>query len=125
MTIPISSVGVTPPAVETPEVGPVAHAQASEALMQPLMPHQLAGALDHFGASVGRMDASSGLSEPRSSAVQIAPQASASDVDMPSPTMKSSMGLMLQTFNFSIDTELVSRAVSEFTGSIDALVKTQ
>ena len=125
MTLPIAPIGTAPPANEVPQVGPVMTAQALDATTQPLMPHQLAGALEHFGASVGRMDSPSGMSELRPASVEIAPQPTAPAAEMASPAMKSSMGLMLETFNFSINTELVSRAVSEFTGSIDALVKTQ
>jgi hypothetical protein len=91
-----------------------------------LMPSAVSHSLAAFGAMVGRMDASSTVPPTRSPAVEFVPSVTgAATPERSVAGFRPEVGLLLQTFDFSIDTELVSRAVSEFTGSVDALVKTQ
>lgn len=91
-----------------------------------LIPGSVSHNLAAFGAMVGRMDASSAVPPARSPSVEFVPSVTgAATPEKSIAGFRPEVGLLLQTFDFSIDTELVSRAVSEFTGSVDALVKTQ
>ena len=82
---------------------------------------------NRFGQEVQRMDASSGpgaIAHDNFNNIHFEISSGASK-SAAKPLFKPQLALMLQTFDMSINTELVSRAVSEFTGSVNTLVKTQ
>lgn len=59
-------------------------------------------------------------------ALQAAPQqAGATPSASGGDSNKPMVGLMMQTFNFAIETELVTRAATQFTGSVSTLMKGQ
>lgn len=87
-----------------------------------MIPHQVEQALTRFGDTVQTMGAAK---TPEPAKIPDIEFESATKSGQGSAGIDDEMKMMVQSYDFAISTELVSRAVSEVSGSIDALVKTQ
>lgn len=131
---------VPPSALPTPAALPPANAGATpvrldgfQAMLQgqgqPGMGQALSNAMDGFGIRAAKMQSSMRDMLSRDASVGQVP--ATSEVQAPGAItpgrggVQSPMGLMVDSFNFAIEASLVSRAATQFTGSISTLMKGQ
>ena len=128
---------IPPAALPTPPVPPAPRLDAYQPGVQEGggMAHAFSAALDGFGARSAQMQASLRDIAAREAGAAGPPgvggAAPPSPVSQASPTTTTGSGapgpmaLMVDSFNFAIEASLVSRAATQFTGSVSTLMKGQ
>lgn len=128
---------IPPAALPTPPLPPTSRLDAYQPGIQESgggMAHAFNAALDGFGARSAQMQASLRNIAARDAGTARPPGVGEAEPASPVPQAPATtagggapgpMALMVDSFNFAIEASLVSRAATQFTGSVSTLMKGQ